>query len=73
MQIRLVSSLTPEDEERLAPELLFALRAVLDSLPVSYTIRIEGVGKEFVRHTQMSAPGPRAPAHPTAVGLRPYR
>lgn len=70
MQIHLVSSLTPEDEERMAPELLLALREVLDALPVSYTIRIEGLGKDLVRHTQLSAARPRTPRRRTAAAVR---
>jgi hypothetical protein len=41
MEIRLVSSLTPDDERRLAPKLLAAIGGVLDNLPVSYSVRIE--------------------------------
>jgi len=41
MEIHLVSSLTPDDESRLAAKVLAAIDAVLDSLPVSYSIRIE--------------------------------
>ena len=41
MDIRFVSSLTPEDEERLAPVLLSLVGAVLDQLPVAYTLRIQ--------------------------------
>ncbi len=70
MQIRLVSSLTPEDEERLAPDLLAALRAVLDSWPVSYSIRIEGMSKEFARHTQLSLAEPDSRSRAAGVALR---
>jgi hypothetical protein len=41
MEIHLVSSLTPDDESRLAPKVLAAIGRVLDSLPVSYSVRIE--------------------------------
>jgi hypothetical protein len=41
MEIHLVSSLTPDDESRLAPKVLAAVGAVLDGLPVSYSLRIE--------------------------------
>lgn len=41
MEIRLVSSLTPDDEARMAPRLLEAIGAVLDGMPVSYSVQIE--------------------------------
>jgi len=45
MEIHLISSLTPDDESRLAPRVLAAIGGVLDRLPVSYSVRIEtGVG-----------------------------
>lgn len=48
MDIRLVSSLTPEDETRLAPALLSALTALLDQLPICYTVRLEtNAGRMF--------------------------
>jgi hypothetical protein len=40
MEIRLVSSLTPEDEEAAAPSILEALCAVLDRMPIAYTARL---------------------------------
>ena len=41
MQIELTSTLTQEDENRLAPALLKALSGLLDMLPIAYMIRIE--------------------------------
>jgi hypothetical protein len=41
MQLRFVSSLTPDDEERLAPALANLLCALLDQLPIAYTLRLE--------------------------------
>ena len=41
MEIHLVSSLTPDDESRLAPRVLAAIGSVLEDLPVSYSVRIE--------------------------------
>jgi hypothetical protein len=50
MDIRFVSSLTLEDEERLAPVLLKFIGAVLDALPLAYTLQIEtGLGTEIRR------------------------
>jgi hypothetical protein len=44
MDIRFVSSLTPEDENRLAPALLAAVGGLLDQFPVAYALRIETSG-----------------------------
>ena len=41
MDIRLVSSLTAEDEVATAPRVLDALCAVLDRMPIAYTARLE--------------------------------
>lgn len=41
MEIRFVSSLTPEDEERLAQSVLEMVCSFLDRLPIAYTLRIE--------------------------------
>jgi hypothetical protein len=41
MEIRFVSSLTPEDEERLAQSVLELVCSFLDRLPIAYTLRIE--------------------------------
>ena len=41
MHIRLVSSLTPEDEERFAPAALDAVATFLDRLNIAYLLRIE--------------------------------
>lgn len=41
MNIRFTSSLTPEDENLVAPGLLRALTSILDLLPIAYVIRID--------------------------------
>lgn len=51
MEIRLVSSLTPEDEARLAPTLLAALTALLDQLPIAYTVRVNTMSGRALHHT----------------------
>ena len=63
MEIYLVSSLTPDDESRLAPKVLAAIGDVLDGLPVSYSIRIEtAIGKAIRRnHTKPQNGGAAAP------------
>jgi len=63
MDIRLVSSLTPEDEARLAPALLAALTNLLDQLPIRYTARFEtAAGKTFTHnHAPVEVPlGPES-------------
>jgi hypothetical protein len=60
MEIHLVSSLTSDDESRLAPEMLVAIGRVLEKFPVSYSLRIETeVGSAIQRHhtaRQVEAP-----------------
>ena len=59
MEIRFISSLTPEDENAFAPAVLKAVVALLDQLPIAYTLRIETSGSQVLQH-----------AHP-AVGETP--
>ena len=51
MEIRFVSSLTAEDENLFAPALLKAVGALLDQLPIAYTVRIETTGSQVFQHT----------------------
>jgi hypothetical protein len=50
MDIRFVSSLTAEDERLFAPALLKAVAALLDPLPIAYTVRIETTGADVFQH-----------------------
>jgi hypothetical protein len=50
MNIRFISSLTPEDEDRIAPGLLGAIGPLLDALPLAYTIRIETSNGKIFQH-----------------------
>jgi len=56
MNIRFVSSLTAEDENLFAPALLKAVGALLDQLPIAYTVRIETTGAQVFQHTHAIAP-----------------
>ena len=56
MDIRFVSSLTAEDENFFAPALLKAIGALLDQLPIAYTVRIETTGSQVFQHTHGGAP-----------------
>ena len=51
MEIRFVSSLTGEDENAFAPALLKAISALLDQLPIAYTVRVETTGAQVFQHT----------------------
>jgi hypothetical protein len=51
MDIRFVSSLTAEDENLFAPALLKSVAALLDQLPIAYTLRIETTGAQVYQHT----------------------
>jgi hypothetical protein len=51
MDIRFVSTLTPEDEDRLAPGLVNAIGLLLDALPLVYTLRVETSNGKVFQHT----------------------
>lgn len=51
MEIRFVSSLAPEDEDVAAAAMLPALAALLDRLPIAYTLRIETTGAQVFQHS----------------------
>jgi hypothetical protein len=50
MDIRFISSLTPHDEEQVAPALLRAVATLLDQFPIVYSIRIETSGQLVFQH-----------------------
>jgi hypothetical protein len=50
MNIRFTSSLTPEDENVLAPALLKAIGGILDLLPITYVIRIDTSDAQVYQH-----------------------
>lgn len=50
MDIRFISSMTVEDEARVAAALLDFVSAFLDSMPVAYTLRVDtSAGLRFQR------------------------
>jgi hypothetical protein len=60
VNIRFTSSLTPEDENIVAPAVLRALASILDLLPIAYNIRIETSDSHTYQHagpTETSAIG----------------
>jgi hypothetical protein len=52
MDIHFISSLTPDDEDRLAPALLDALKPMLGLMPIAYTIRIRTASNTVYQHTR---------------------
>jgi hypothetical protein len=54
MEIRFISTLTPEDEENYAPALLRAAAALLDQTGIAYTIRIETTSEKVFQHNHPS-------------------
>ena len=69
MHIELTSTLTQEDENRLAAVVLKALSGMLDMLPISYLVRVETTDQSVIEHVSpglsswdsMSSPGHRTP------------
>jgi hypothetical protein len=60
MEIRFISSLTAEDENLFAPALLKAVGALLDQLPIAYTMRIETTGAQVFQHSHALPEPPKA-------------
>ena len=52
MDIHFISSLTPDDEDRLAPAVLEALKPMLGLMPIAYTIRIRTASNSVYQHTR---------------------
>jgi hypothetical protein len=55
MDIRFISSLTADDEERYAPALLMAVGALLDRFQLVYTLRIETSAGKVLTHSHPPA------------------
>jgi hypothetical protein len=65
MNIRFTSSLTPEDENLLAPALIKAFTSILDLLPIAYVIRIDTSDSNVFQHSATEPDASRA------IGLQP--
>jgi hypothetical protein len=52
MDIHFVSTLTPEDEDRYAPMVLAAVKAILEPMPISYAVRVVTANGLTVQHTK---------------------
>jgi hypothetical protein len=61
MEIHFVSSLTADDENRIAPRLLDLLCAILDQLPLAYALRIRTATGPTLQRKQREPPSPVVP------------
>lgn len=68
MEIRFISSLTAEDENLFAPALLKAVGALLDQLPIAYTMRIETTGAQVFQHSHALSEPPKV-EHGAPLGV----
>ena len=57
MHIELTSTLTQEDENRLAAVVLKALSGMLDMLPISYLVRVETTDQSVIEHVSPGLAG----------------
>jgi len=51
VEIRFTSTLTPEDENLMAPAVLKIVASILDMLPIAYMIRIDTVDSHVYQHS----------------------
>lgn len=58
MDIHVVSTLTSEDEDRVADALIAALAELLDGLPIAYALRVETSGTKVVQRTNLEVSDP---------------
>jgi len=56
MQIQVVSTLTADDEDRVAEALIAWLADLLGSLPIGYALRIDTANAKVFRRTNIEAP-----------------
>lgn len=74
MEIRFISSLTPEDENRIATALLAAAGELLDQAPIAYTIRVAtATGKVFQRGRSPVVDEPSGGEPPSSAAAVPPR
>lgn len=63
MNIRFTSTLTPEDENAVAPALLRALSSILDLIPIAYVIRIDTSDAQVYQHSRPTERGGSVEEH----------
>jgi len=75
VNIRFTSTLTQEDENKIAPALLQALSAIMDLLPITYVLEIETSDLQTYQHGGFGHPpilGNRLVEPPDTAGPVPY-
>ena len=55
MDLRFISTLTPEDEDRYAPMILAPIKALLDLTPISNSVRITTANSSIFQHMKAEA------------------
>jgi hypothetical protein len=70
MDIHFVSTLTPEDEDRYAPMVLAAVKAILEPMPITYAVRIVTTNGAAVQHTKSDHTDEAEPAGSRRTGPR---
>jgi hypothetical protein len=69
VEIRLVSSLTSDDELRMAPAVLEAIGGFLDNLPIAYTLRIKTANGRGFSHYHLPVPAAERPSSADNLSL----
>jgi hypothetical protein len=57
VRIEIASTLTQDDENRLAAGVLKALSGLLDMLPIAYMVRVETTDEHVLQHVSPHLPG----------------
>jgi hypothetical protein len=70
MDIHFVSTLTPEDEDRYAPMVLAAVKAILEPMPITYAVRIVTANGVVVQHRKAEPADDPTPAAGRHTGPR---
>lgn len=61
MDIRFISSLTREEEDRLAQALMDVARLLLEPFSIAYTLRIQTSESKVLHHRQLASDSPPEP------------
>jgi hypothetical protein len=70
MDIRIVSTLTSEDEKGVAGALLKALLELLNGLPIAYVVRIETSGADVLHGSNMDPGATAIDGLPDPIAIR---
>jgi hypothetical protein len=58
VRIQFTSTLTPEDENRVAPAILSSVARLLELLPIAYSLQIQTSDGELYQHNTQDRPRP---------------